>query len=96
MPNYSKDSDLVIYERDIGSITFDLSTYHAEAKREIDRRLRTRGMTDAQLGQMTAQTIADLVPVSSTYVLALVYSALGAEEKALAGVGIGELSKANH
>jgi len=81
MANYSKDSNMAVFEQDVTSLG-DLSTYHIEAKAEIDRRLRARGLSNEEIAALTAQTLADLVPAACEYVLYLAYGSRGAHEAA--------------
>lgn len=81
MPNYSKDSDMAIFEQDVTSLG-DLAKYHTEATAEINRRLRARNLDNADIAALSAQTIADLIPASCEYVLYLAYGSQGAHEAA--------------
>lgn len=84
MANYSSDSDLALYERDITRFG-TLTSFHTAAKTEIDRRLKKDPRVVAYMdGEsktdpadvLSTDTKADLKVVSCYYVLYLAYNSV--------------------
>lgn len=82
MADYSKDSDLALYEKDYQAANIEYAPYHADATNEINRRLRAQGLTTDQIAALTSQTLADLVGPACEWVMYRVYSSIGAHEAA--------------